>query len=352
MHSSTSSSERRWLLPLTAGLLIAALLFGLLETAVRMLGYQPGVRDGAPLWSLIRARANAPDALVLIGGSRILLNVDPAQLAALSGRSVVQLAIDGQSFQPVLQNLAADENFRGTVIVDALDQNLSATASAARARSWVAYWQTHGQQPSARSDAWLALQLQQVSAWYAAEPPWPEMFRRLAAGGVASNYLVTAPDRSRKADYGTARQQIDRYVSRVLRNYARPVDTSNIRNLGEFEAHFQALLKQESPVTLATFDQATEDTRRWVTQINSRGGRVIFVRMPSRGLIREIEEVRYPRALYWDRFVTATGVAALHFADEPALTEFRPPDGSHLDQRDVNRFTDQLYSALSRRGLL
>ena len=184
MPSSTSSSDAagsRWALPLAGGLLIAALCFALLETAVLLLGNEPGVRDGPALWSLMRARADAPGAIVLVGSSRMQLDIDVAHLAELTGRPVVQLAIDGQSFQPVLAGLAADPDFRGTVLVEAIDQNLSAQGDFRRAQSWVDHWHQRGQSWSARSDAWLALKLQQLSAWYASEPPWQEMLRRIAA---------------------------------------------------------------------------------------------------------------------------------------------------------------------------
>jgi hypothetical protein len=76
-----------------------------------------------------------------------------------------------------------------------------------------------------------------------------------------------------------------------------------------------------------------------VERIRFRGGRVVFIAMPWSGMVREIEARRYPRALFWDRFLQEFGAAGAHATYEPALQEFACPDGSHLDVRDRARFT-------------
>lgn len=340
-------------MPLAGGVLIALLLFALLETAVRMLGFTPGVRDGADLWGLMRAQANDEHAIVLAGGSRIQLDIDTKRLAQLSGQPVVQLAIDGQSFQPVLRDLAGDPDFHGTLLIDAMDQNLTVGIDETRAQGWINYWHQHLRtEMSARSDAWLALLLQQTSAWYAAEAPWQVMLQYIASGAAGTHYLVSAPDRSRRADYGSPEMQANFYARRILRNFAKPVDTSGVQTIGDLEALVGALLDQEVPANLPGFDENSKNIAEWTRQIETRGGRVIFLRLPSWGLVRRIEDVRYPRSMYWDRLVATADVDALHFTDEATLATYQPPDGSHLDQRDIGRFTGDLYLALVARGLL
>lgn len=355
MRSSTSSSNvrTRWQEPLVGGLLIALLLFFLLETAVRMLDFAPGVRDGADLWGLTRAQATKDNAIVLAGSSRIQLDIDTQWLAKLSGRPVVQLAIDGQSFQPVLRDLAEDTGFKGTLLIDALDQNLTAGLDEARAQAWVTHWQRRLRtEMSTRSEAWLSLLLQRHSAWYAAEQPWNAMLQHIAAGKRVATYLVTAPDRSRQADYGTRQQQANFYAARVLRNFGKPIDTSNLKTIADLEVNITTLLNKESPRLLPGFHENTENVSNLVQKIESRGGQIIFIRMPSSRLVKRIEDVRYPRHMYWDKFVEAAGINAIHFADEATLSTYQPPDGSHLDQRDTRQFTEALYQVLISRGLL
>lgn len=91
-----------------------------------------------------------------------------------------------------------------------------------------------------------------------------------------------------------------------------------------------------------------EETRKLVRAIQARGGKVLFVGMPSSGMVREIEERRYPKVQYWDYFVQNIGVPALHSNYTPELSEFICPDGSHLDMRDQSGFTEKLVQVLKR----
>jgi hypothetical protein len=61
--------------------------------------------------------------------------------------------------------------------------------------------------------------------------------------------------------------------------------------------------------------------------------------MPSSGMVREIEERRFPRPLYWDVLVNEIGGTAIRTNGHPAFDGFICPDGSHLDYRDRARFT-------------
>ena len=83
-----------------------------------------------------------------------------------------------------------------------------------------------------------------------------------------------------------------------------------------------------------------------VKAIEGRGGRVLFADFPTAGLVRAIEEKRYPRELFWDRFVGTVKAKAIDAADYPSLDGFQCPDGSHLDFRDRSRFTLALFEEL------
>lgn len=320
---------------------------------MRMLGNMPGVRDDAALWGLARSRANNPDALVLVGDSRMQLDIDVEKLSALSGRPVIQLAIDGQTYAPVLQDLANDSRFRGTVLVAANNTPPTAGQGEREADARIAHWHRNmdGQQAPLIA-ARLSLELQGVSGWFASELPRQEIFRRIVAGKKSSSYLVTLPDRSRRADYGPPQVQAQFYVSRVLRNYGKPIDTRGIQDIAGFDAHIEALLAQETPRQLPDFGQRVAEIGEWVNRIRSRGGQVVFIALPRSGMVRRIEDVRLPKEIYWDPFVAGIGGTALYFADEPTLAAYHPPDGSHLDQKQIGPFTEDLYAVLKARGLL
>ena len=83
--------------------------------------------------------------------------------------------------------------------------------------------------------------------------------------------------------------------------------------------------------------------------IGQRGGEVIFVALPVCGERARIEEERYPRADYWDRFVASSSHRTIHVDDEPSLTEPECYDGSHMDIADARVFTRDLYDIVTER---
>ncbi|MDQ3917245.1 MAG: hypothetical protein M3348_01975, partial [Acidobacteriota bacterium] len=83
-------------------------------------------------------------------------------------------------------------------------------------------------------------------------------------------------------------------------------------------------------------------------EIEKRGGRVLFVRMPVSGPLWERLETAYPKASYWDEFARRTRFRTVHFKDYPGL-QVECPDYSHLDARDAPRFTAALANAALRR---
>ncbi len=65
-------------------------------------------------------------------------------------------------------------------------------------------------------------------------------------------------------------------------------------------------------------------------KIKSRGGEVIFLRVPSSGPFEESDKKVFPREVYWDRLLAFTGCPGIHFKDYPAIAHFDCPEWSHL----------------------
>jgi hypothetical protein len=89
-----------------------------------------------------------------------------------------------------------------------------------------------------------------------------------------------------------------------------------------------------------------------VEAIRGRGGRVIFIRLPSNGKLRELEHRFQPRAEYWDRILTETGAPGIHFEDHPELQGFECPEWSHLSGPDSVDYTRRLVEVMQAQGLL
>jgi hypothetical protein len=91
-------------------------------------------------------------------------------------------------------------------------------------------------------------------------------------------------------------------------------------------------------------------------RIAERGGRVVFVRMPTSGRARRRTDRLFPRKDFWDRFAARVadvpGVEALHYQDDPTLRTIETPDEMHIDQADSPTFTAALVDELGRRGAL
>ena len=124
MHSSTSNSDFVRLVPdvpwrrlLLVVALVTTAATAAWEIHARAVGYRPTLNDSPDLWAEARGRVK-PDSLVLLGTSRMLFDMDLDVLEQGLGRRPVQLAVVGSSPYPILADLAADESFHGTVLLD------------------------------------------------------------------------------------------------------------------------------------------------------------------------------------------------------------------------------------------
>ncbi|WP_310469281.1 hypothetical protein, partial [Sphingomonas sp.] len=105
-----------------AGVAIAlALGVVALEANARRIGLHAGDLDNSQVaWVKERARSQAA-AVAIVGDSRILFDTDLDRFEALTGIRPVQLAIHGTSALTLLEDVAANENFYGLLIVGLAD---------------------------------------------------------------------------------------------------------------------------------------------------------------------------------------------------------------------------------------
>lgn len=356
MPSSTSSSELglpklRWGVILGVSALVLLVGIKALESGLRMKGFRAGALDSESLWLKQRARADAlgSRALVLVGDSRMQLDIDQDVLRQETGLEPVQLAIDATPYLGVLRGLAEDPHITGTVLVDFSPAPLLDEASFRQPsqyeldaeRSRPAAGLPTFTDMDARLTDWLRGALRSYAD---GGQPLTALTQRLLPPHATPQYLVTLPDRSTLADYSLVMP--DAYYRRVFRNLG--ISTAPL--VGVRTAALDAWLDH----TIAGLQSA--DDRFFLThvheiaalaaKIEARGGRVIFAVFPESGHIKKIDDRVYPRQHFWDPFAAGIGVPALHFEDDPALRRFVCPDGSHLDFRQRAGFTDALVRAL------
>ena len=332
MPSSTFSSSdripggqwlRMWLLALAA----TSLVLGSWEGFWRLRGFTPGLVDDVGLWAMARSSVgrNNTSEVVLIGASRVQLAVDLDQFAAAFGGSrPVQLAIDGASPVPVLDHLSQDNSFCGIVVCAVTPSGFFGHGDIWRgtARQHIRFYEERPASSGIEQRLKMLVQRAFVSR-HSALSPWQIYLCIRQRRWPDIPYLTIRSDRSRPADYGK-------------------VDLPRLRRVRE-----ERTRRGGRGVAARELDRRLQRIKAVVDRIRGRGGKVAFVRMPSTGVIREIEKERFPKARYWDVFAVATKAVTIHFEDYPELSAFECPEGSHLDFRDAKRFTKALARILA-----
>jgi hypothetical protein len=354
MHSSTSNSDFVRVVPdvpwrrlLLAVSLVTAATTAAWEFHARAAGYRPTLNDTPDLWAEARGRVK-PDSLVLIGTSRMLFDMDLDVLQQGLGRRPVQLAVVGSSPFPILADLAADESFHGTVLLDVVPAMYFAPAgSPPMEASQKALRRYHTWNHAQRWSHQLALRLEEQVAFVRQEDltlaklleelPIPNRAGALV-GPKMPPYFYSL-DRERRARMvpeaaalGSPLQQ--RVAQGWLPLFSLPPPPTFI----PLEA-FQQMMAQ-------SLEARFRDTAQHIARIKARGGHVVLLRMPVTGPLVAREEQLAPRAATWDRLVRENGVPAIHFQEHAELSAFDCPEWSHLSAEDSVEFTRRLVPHL------
>ena len=321
-----------------------------METDLALRGFRPSLLDSEPRWLEERARARSlgRKALILVGGSRMQLDVDQEVLRRETGLEPVQLALNGTPFYGVFKGLAADPEIDGTVLVDFSDnalgtpQNLEAGAKYENDAEARAGFHLPG---SADMEMRLDELLRGSLRSYAdGAKPLTTLRERVLWAGAQPQYLTSRPDRSSLADYRRVSMP-STYYRRVsgdlgMGGTVPPGDDAAI------QAAFRRAIERLRPTDPGFYREHIAGVAAMVDAIRARGGRVIFVVLPVSGYEREIDDRLCPRAEFWDAFAAGNHAENVNFRDVPALAGYTCPDGSHLDYRDRGRFTTALVPAL------
>ncbi|ABC30873.1 hypothetical protein HCH_04166 [Hahella chejuensis KCTC 2396] len=359
MRLSTSSSNDRlptgrWGITWLCALFVAATAISVFEMGLRYSGFQPTQDDSVEFWIEQRDRINdsSERPVVLLGSSRIQLGVDTAYLRDELVRPVIQLAIDGTSFMPLLEDLSEDESFVGDVVVSVVESHVLPSEENQRASEWVdAYYKykNKGIEPYKYFDQLIELQLRsRLSSRFMGVSPIDMTDKwNPALTSTPKVYLTTNTDRSRNADYSLL-DQVQTYIGRVLRHYSLTFP-QGVNNFEAFDRYCLDKLSERSKADLSLFEEGVQKMDRHIKEIEERGGRVYLVRFPTDKLIWAFDDHVWPKGEYWDTYI-GSRYNSVHFRDYPEMARFSLPDGSHLDMRDKKPFTKALLEALSDKG--
>jgi len=317
--------------------LLAALSW---EFYLRHQGIKIAYDDNYPLWADKRRLVYEPadKAMVFIGSSRIKYDLDIDYFEDHTGLHVVQLAVEGNSPRPALENLADDPNFKGKLVVDVTEQLFFSLSPFAEdwVRPRIKYYQniTPTQKASFEIDRLLesmfvflddenfSLNAMLVEAHY---PQRPGVF----------------PDITFPLDFSrTTFQRQAKMTPRFL------TDTS-LTNRVMNNWRFLMVGNPEKPVRGDTLQGILDKVKSQVDNIRSRGGDVLFVRTPCSNFVRDFEVKAFPRMEYWDRLLAYTGCKGIYYEDYPAMAQFECPEASHLSPAQATIFTKNLIQILN-----
>ena len=318
---SVEAPDRNRLLLILKLVLIGAVVSVAVEASWRFTGFHPGPSDLVTFDRFYRAARDSPNAVALIGSSRVICDLDPRVLKReLSKWDFYQLAINGTSALPMLENLGHDAAFHGHVLCEFnIPQWMGEYPF--RPNQYVQFIQRRPYLDFLNT--WFIETLGQRSALVAAKD-W-DFFR--AFGGHLGLFTVLAEPAPREDRFiGLHRRGKDN--SRAIAWWAQ---MTRIRGKG---------------------DNGLQHVASWVEAIRQRGGDVIFIRMPVSGSLKRHEDEIYPDRDQIIQSLAGSGINVIDSAKEPALNGFDCPDESHLDADDAGRFSTALARILEDRKLL
>ena len=304
----------------------------------RAFGVVPGYRNSDGQWAEQRRRIDEGEGgkTVLIGASRMLFDIQLPVWERATGERPIQLAMEGTSPVPMLEDLAADANFTGRLVVDVTPHVFF--AGQAYRDQLLTYYRK--QTPAQRIGDWLSMTfLEPYVAFYDPDFALGTMIQRQAwpvRPGVPQRMVprkLVLHDRDRNTYMWSKVEDDPAYhalVQDIWRtNFARPVA--------------QVLPGMDTPEKKqAMIDAQIARTATAIATLRKRGVKVLFVRPPSDGLIHAFEDRELPRATTWDLLLQRTGTPGIHFEDYPALQGYYLPEWSHLSASEANRFTEAL----------
>ena len=335
MTLSTSSSDTTrppWSKVWALALLTSLVIVGGWEMLVRQANLGPEYSDNRSLWASARHKLNdhGDNAIALLGASRMQYAVDIQTMSEAFERPVIQLSVEGTSALALLENLAADPRFRGTVIYSIAPafsfNSIQPRIETGKQREWVQHY--IDQSRSRRMEQSMRLYLQGLLAF---RSPDAQLMR------VLPSILSTGrlPDRDQKTTF----------ANRVLhKDYSKA--STEVDALGMVQFY----LENSVPYTQPEFEVVLNYMDTLVRLLRNKGVDVVFVRLPSSAEVKLLESVFFPRPAFWGAMEQRLDARFIHADDYPEMTGFMSQDGSHIESQHIVEFTNVLIDALRQKS--
>jgi len=321
-------------------IVLAVLALGGWEAYWRAFGAVPGYHNGNDAWALQRARIDQGEgnATVLTGASRVLFDVQLPVWQQATGERPIQLALEGTSPVPVLEDLAADRNFTGRVLVG-VAPDIFFSGFAYRGSAIADF---HKRTPAQRAGTWLARHLvEPYFAFYDSDFALPAVVNRQA-------WPLRPGSRKNTRVRKLLVQEADRNSHMWRKLETDPQYRALARSIWA-EDFGAAPPGMETPAKAQqVIDTQIDKAVAAIATLRARGVQVLFLRPPSIGPYHAYEDKYFPRRQTWDVLLQRTGAPGIHFEDYPALQGYEQPEWSHLSASEATRFTTALMPIVQR----
>jgi hypothetical protein len=317
------------------------------ELYARSMGYAPTLNDNDDLWAITRRKVQ-PESIVIIGDSRAWFDVDLDEFQKGLGKRPIQLAAPGSATYPVLADLANDKNFHGTIICSVVPHLFFAppdTPPMERAEKNMKRF--HNQTPAQNASEYLGMWLEERVAFLKPDDlslqgllnqlPIPNRSGALVPPTFPPYFQTEDPERRARmwekcAEPGS---ELAKKIQQVwIPLFSLPPPPSYIP-----KDVFMAKMKEGTEKRFA-------DTVDAVEKIRARGGKIVFVRFPHSGALKEIEDKITPRQQTWEPLLQMTHAPGIYYSDFPELSGFNCPEWSHLSAGDSVEFSKRLVPHL------
>lgn len=330
--------EQPWGKILVGVVLIFVVLLAGWEAYWRAYGVTPGINNSSGLWALQRRRIDAGegDATVIVASSRPFFDIQLPVWERLAGRRPIQLAFEGTSPLKFVEDLAADPNFTGRLIIG-IDPQVFFQGFGLHVDA-LAY--TRKESPSQRIGQWLSMQL--IEPYFAFDDPDFALETVLAR--------QPWPLRPGKPWPAQVRKLSDHEADRNTHLWSKVANDPQYRELARsiWRQRFQPAADPPPAQLRKTIQEQIDRTAKAVAKLRARGVQVLFLRSPSEGEYLAYERRLFPRAGTWDVLLAASGAPGIHFEDYPELQGYYLPEWSHMTRAEAERYTVALYGVIQR----
>jgi hypothetical protein len=259
-----------------------------------------------------------------------------------SGERPIQLALEGTSPVKLMEDLAEDDDFTGTLLIGVAPGPFFG-GGGYRAKAFQRYEQESPSQ-------WLGQQLSMLVEPYLAFYHHDySLFTVINRQDLKNREGVEfEPDVRRLATYGRDRAARMYWKVEEDAEYARIAQEIWAAGFTPIEEEEEEELDKFYERRAEIIDRAIDATKA----LQERGIEVIFFQSPAEGHYAISEPMYFPREETWDVLIEKTGAMGLHWQDHEEMRGYWLPEWSHMSGSEADRFTAALHRLIQRERVI